>query len=97
MKIGHALKLARVRAGYQQKDLANRLDISANYLSMLENDKRDPSWSFICRHAKAVGIPIPMLLLLASDDASITSTDMLKSPIAKELFSLMTLFTPDEA
>lgn len=67
MKLGRAFKMARARAGLKQSELAERLDTSSNYISMLENDRRDPSWSFICRACKELSMPIPALLLFAAD------------------------------
>lgn len=69
MKLGKAFRRARMRSGLRQNELAAQLDVSPTYISMLENDRRDPSWSFICRCCDALGIPISLLLLLASSDA----------------------------
>lgn len=68
MKLGKAFRKARIRSGLRQNELAARLDVSPTYISMLENDRRDPSWSFICRCCDTLGIAVPLLLLLASDD-----------------------------
>ncbi len=54
MSVGRAVKFARVAAGIKQKDLAGRLDVSPNYLSLVENDKRDPSISFLRNVANPV-------------------------------------------
>lgn len=67
MKLGKAIRVARVRKGLRQGDLAKKLGVTATYISLLEHDKRDPSWSFLERLAKALDIPLPMLLLLAND------------------------------
>jgi transcriptional regulator with XRE-family HTH domain len=61
MSVGRAVRFARVAAGIKQKDLAGRLDISPNYLSLVENDKRDPSISFLRNLASEIGIPLGLL------------------------------------
>lgn len=87
MKLGKAFKLARSRRNLTQKDLAERLGVSENYLSLLENDRRDPSWSFICRLCEDLQIPIPLLLFLATENP--TELPKIESVIAKELMSLL--------
>lgn len=67
MKIGKAIRLARANRGLRQAELAKRLDVSPNYISLLENDHRDPSWRFVCRAADALDTPLPVLILLAAD------------------------------
>ena len=63
MSVGRAVKFARVAAGIRQKDLADRLDVSPNYLSLVENDKRDPSISFLRNMASEMAIPLGLLFL----------------------------------
>ena len=63
MTLGNAIKLIRTARGLTQKDLANRLDITANYLSLIESDKRDPSLPFLNRLAAKLGVPIAMLFM----------------------------------
>ncbi len=69
MQLGKAIKTARVNRGMKQAELADALGVSANYLSLLENDKRDPSWKFVCRLADALSTPLPLLVLLAMQSA----------------------------
>lgn len=64
-QIGKTIKLLRVNAGIKQKDLAERLSISANYLSLLEHDKREPSISLIERLAKELDVSIGYIFLNA--------------------------------
>ena len=68
MKIGKAIKIARIKKDLSQSELGDLLEVSANYISMLENDRRDPSWNFLCKLCDAIQIPLPLLLLLGADD-----------------------------
>lgn len=87
MKLGTAFKMARTRAGLKQAELAERLDVSSNYISMLENDRRDPSWSFICRACEELRIPIPALLMLAADANGILAPNPGHSAVQAELLA----------
>ena len=63
MKIGRTLKLIRILKGLKQKSLAEKLGISPNYLSSVENDKREPSLSFIKLVSKELDVPVSFLFL----------------------------------
>ena len=54
--IGHALKVARVRARKKQKDVAKKCNISANYLCLVEAGKRHPSLFVLSSICDALGI-----------------------------------------
>jgi XRE family transcriptional regulator, regulator of sulfur utilization len=49
--------------GLKQAELAGRLKVSTNYISLIENDKRDPSLSFLKELARVLDIPIGLLFL----------------------------------
>jgi transcriptional regulator with XRE-family HTH domain len=70
MSVGRAVKFARVAAGVKQKDLADRLDVSPNYLSLVENDRREPSISFLRNLASEMSIPLGLLFLNVNTDLS---------------------------
>jgi transcriptional regulator with XRE-family HTH domain len=63
MSVGRTIKFLRIAAGLKQKDLADRLDVSPNYLSLVENDKREPSLSFLRSLASEMGIPLGLVFL----------------------------------
>jgi transcriptional regulator with XRE-family HTH domain len=62
MEIGTTIKILRTKAGLQQKALAGRTGFSQNYLSLVENNKREPSISFIRSVASALNVPIEFFL-----------------------------------
>ena len=49
MTLGRSIKMARAEKGWQQQQLATLSGISQKYLSRVENDKADPSWSIVRR------------------------------------------------
>lgn len=90
MKLGKAMKIARIKKDFSQSQLGEVLGVSSNYISMLENDRRDPSWSFICKLCDVLSIPIPMLLLLASEEAlEERNSDPVKSAVTQQLVNLL--------
>ena len=63
MSLGITIKLLRTSAGLKQADLADRLRVSSNYISLVENCKRDPSLSFLRSLSDVLGVPIGTFLL----------------------------------
>src|SRR5437867_5198376 len=63
MKLGSAIKLIRTAKGVKQRALAKGLNVSANYVSLVENGKREPSISFLRALANELEVPIGMFFL----------------------------------
>lgn len=51
MKLGQLIKSLRITRGISQKDLAEKLEISTNYLCLIETAKRTPSDELVARIA----------------------------------------------
>jgi transcriptional regulator with XRE-family HTH domain len=62
----------------KQSDLAGLAQISVSYLSLLEQGKRDPSFSMIQNIASALNIPVSILVFLSTEKNELTdiSTDL---------------------
>ena len=56
MTVGMRFKLARIGSHMSQVQAASMAEISANYLSLVENDRRDPSLRLLERLAKLYGM-----------------------------------------
>lgn len=67
MGLGHAVKIVRKKRGIGQQQLAKKLKISQGFLSLVEKDGRVPSFKMIKRLAKALDVPVELLLLLGCD------------------------------
>ena len=67
MKLGHVLKLIRTHKGLNQNQMADKLDISQNYLSLIESDKKQPSVDRISEIANNLGVSSDALIFAASD------------------------------
>jgi transcriptional regulator with XRE-family HTH domain len=59
--IGKGIKFVRVASGIRQGEMAKRLNISQNYLSLLENNKAEPSVALLRRISKTFGVPASFL------------------------------------
>ena len=67
MDLGRAIKLIRTASGMKQKDIAVKVGVTPNYLSLVENGKREPSISFLKRLAAVLGIPVSLFFLWEQD------------------------------
>jgi len=67
MNVGQAIRLCRTQRGVSQGSVAERADCSVSYLSMLENNKRDPTVSTLNKIAQALQVPVGLLFFLASE------------------------------
>ena len=67
MNLGKAIKLCRTNRGFSQEQLANKIDMSVSYISLIERGSRDPVMSTVQQIADAIDIPVSLLLFLAAD------------------------------
>ena len=63
MNLGNAVKLIRTARNIRQRDLAERINVSPNYLSMLEAGKRTPSLDVLKDLAKELDVPAGLFLM----------------------------------
>lgn len=75
MDVGRAIRSCRIRRGVSQAEVAQRARCSVSYLSMLENNKRDPTLSTLTRIANALDVPIGLLFVLASEPEDLFPVD----------------------
>jgi len=68
MTIGLTLKLLRTASNLTQSFLAKDLKVTANYLSLLEKGRKEPSLAFLKRFSKRLDAPLGYLLWLALQD-----------------------------
>jgi transcriptional regulator with XRE-family HTH domain len=73
MGVGQTIRYLRQSAGLKQSELADRLEVSANYISLVENDRREPSLPFLRRLSEDLGVPLGLLFLGEGwDDSSVS-------------------------
>ena len=78
MDIGQTIKMFRTAFKIKQKDFAKRLNISANYLYLVENGKRNPSLPFLKSASREFNIPITFFFIDELDESKL-------GPVAKEV------------
>lgn len=62
-KIGSRIRERREALGISQEELAFRTEITATYLSQLENGRRNPSLAVLYRLGKALDLDLCTLLM----------------------------------
>lgn len=67
MKLGQLIKTLRISHGFSQKSLSEKLDITTNYLCLIETSKRFPSADLIARIATEFKISKDALDFLSTD------------------------------
>lgn len=75
MNVGQAIKMCRTRRGISQTELAQKAECSVSYLSMLENNKRDPTLSTMTKIAQGLRVPVGILFFLAAEGGELTGMD----------------------
>lgn len=68
MNLGFALKQARKGAGIKQKVLADRLNITASYLSLIETNDKVPSLDILWGIAVELGVPLYKIIATAHEE-----------------------------
>ena len=59
--LGREIKKARAALGWRQHRLQEATGISQKYLSRIENDHVDPSWSFVLKIARVLNMDLRAL------------------------------------
>lgn len=75
MNVGQAIRLCRTQREASQGAVARRANCSVSYLSMLENNKRDPTLSTLIKIAEALQVPVGLLFFLASEQDDLGPID----------------------
>ncbi len=67
MNYGKAIKTIRAAKNLEQRELADLAKVNASYISLIESNRRAPSAAVLRSVSKALGVPLYLLTLLASD------------------------------
>ncbi len=90
MNVGQAIKLCRTRRGFSQADLAQKAECSVSYLSMLENNKRDPTLSTMNKIAQALHVPVGIIFFLGAEGSDLIGIDKsLQGELARTALELL--------
>ncbi|MFD1392702.1 helix-turn-helix domain-containing protein [Lacticaseibacillus jixianensis] len=64
---GQTLKQLRTVFGYSAKDMSKELDLSASYLSEIENGKKTPSLQILESYARVFNMKLSTIVLLTEE------------------------------
>lgn len=78
MSVGRTIKLLRISSGLKQKELAAKLGVTANYMSLVESGKREPSMSLLRALSEELALPIGLFLWDTSDTVAGFDTEQRK-------------------
>lgn len=68
---GSTLKQLRMIYGFTAKEFAEKLEISAGYLSEIENEKKQPSLELLNRYSTLLDIKLSTLILITEENESL--------------------------
>lgn len=92
-KLGRALKQIRVFHSLKQKELADRLSLSASYISEIEKGIKEPSLSVINKYSRAFKIPESSILFFSEN---IDQPNSFKTNISNKILSMLEFISYDE-
>jgi transcriptional regulator with XRE-family HTH domain len=84
--LGSAIKVVRTAGGIRQRELAKKIGVTANYLSLVEGGKREPSVAVLNRLAKALGIPVGIFFVwqeVSDDKVDTNSLNKIRELLAR--------------
>ena len=91
--LGRALKQIRVFHSFKQKDLANKLGLSASYISEIEKGLKEPSLSVIDKYALIFNIPKSSILFFSEN---IDQPSNFKDSISAKILSMLEFISYDQ-
>jgi XRE family transcriptional regulator, regulator of sulfur utilization len=76
MNIGDTIRQLRKQKGLKQNELASLCKISQTYLSLIENNSKEPNISTLKKISDMLSIPISVLFFLSLDKKDVNSNKM---------------------
>lgn len=74
-RLGTTIRQVRSKRGLTQREAAQRAGLSGSYWALIEQGKRDPSLQIVERIGESLGLPLSLLVFLASDLNDLESVD----------------------
>jgi len=68
MNYGKAIRTVRAAKNMEQKELARLAELNASYISLIESNRRAPSPAALEALARALQVPLYLLMLLGSEE-----------------------------
>jgi transcriptional regulator with XRE-family HTH domain len=71
MNLGQAIKELRIKKGFNQGDFAAKCNITQAYLSLIENNKKEPNLSTLKKISSILDTPLPIIFFRAINEEDI--------------------------
>jgi transcriptional regulator with XRE-family HTH domain len=89
--INEALRLVRLAHGYKSKEVAEKLGVSASYLSEIENGKKTPTLDLLQKYSGFFDIRLSTLMFFTEELDRERPKEKIKDNVRKYIFKLMQL------
>lgn len=97
MKIGSTIRKLRKEKGLKQGEFSLLCNISQTYLSLVENNQKEPTLSTLKLIANTLGVSVPILIFLSIDEDDVPNNKReIFNAIAPSLKSLMKQIYTDD-
>ncbi len=87
--LGEALRLIRVYHDLKQKEVAERLKMSPQYLSEIEKGHKMPTLDLIQRYSDTFGLPVSSIMFFAETVEGKTTVDRARAFVAGKMVGLL--------
>ena len=87
--LNETLRLLRLVHGLKGKELAEKLEVSASYLSEIESAKKIPTTELLFKYSQVFNIHLSTLLFFAEEMDRKTTVGKIKNSLREWLFVLM--------
>lgn len=68
MNLGNTIKKIRSKRGIRQNELAERCQLSQTYLSLIENNQKEPNISTLKQICLCLDVPLPVVFFMSLDE-----------------------------
>lgn len=78
MNIGPVIRRLRQAQNLTLEDLAERAEISASHVSLIERSKREPSFDNLTAITQSLGLPLSVFILLCVEENDASNTPVVR-------------------
>src|SRR5688572_23425865 len=72
MNLGATIKKLRKQKNMTQDSFADKCDITQTYLSLIENNQKEPNLSTLKKISEKLNIPLPIIFYLSLDNEDVS-------------------------
>lgn len=87
--LNEALRMIRVFHDLKQKEMAQRLDVSASYLSEIEKGAKEPTLALLRRYAEEFNLPMSSILFFSEHMGDGAAADRVRTSVSSKVLTLL--------